>query len=269
MKRYLIALMFPAFLIGCASSGEDQTTMSATSDNATLTSHSWMLQDAKNSEGILITPLFVQASKPVQIDFNNGQFNISNTCNNMGGTYSLDENRMTFGAMFSTRKMCADSRVAALDHEVSNRLRGGNTYSITPAAQPILTITTPAGETLKFAGIQTPAARYGSEGEIIFLEVAPQTTPCTHPLIPDKQCLHIRQVYYDSHGLKTGTPGQWRVFYQDIEGYSFQPGIRNVLRVKRYKITNSPADFADFAYVLDMVVESQAIRPRKQVKLPQ
>lgn len=268
MKRYLIALIFPAFLIGCASSDEVQTTMPAISDNTTLTSHSWMLQDARNSQGVLITPLLVQADKPVQVDFNNGRINISNTCNNMGGTYSLSENQMTFGAMVSTRKMCADSKVAALDHEVSKRLRGANTYSITPAGQPVLTITTPDGDILKFAGVQTPATRYGSEGETIFLEVAPQTTPCTHPLIPNKQCLQIRQVYYDSYGLKTGTPGQWQTFYQDIEGYSFQPGIRNVLRVKRYKITNPPADSADSAYVLDMVVESQVIKPRKKVKLP-
>lgn len=267
MKRYLIALIFPAFLIGCASSDEGRTTMPAISDNTTLVNYSWQLQDARNQQGMLITPLFVQANKPVQLDFNNGRFNVSNTCNSMGGSYTLYTNQMTFGAIASTKKMCADSRIAALDYEVGNRLRGVNIYSITQATQPILTITTATGDTLRFAGIQTPAARYGTEGETIFLEVAPQATPCTHPLIPNKQCLQVRQVYYDSYGLKAGTPGQWQTFYQDIEGYRFQPGVRNVLRVKRFKVMNPPADAADTAYVLDMVVESQIIKRGKQTRL--
>ncbi|MDL2284332.1 META and DUF4377 domain-containing protein [Oxalobacter sp. OttesenSCG-928-P03] len=265
MKRYLIALIFPAVLIGCASSsGEDQTTLPATSDNTTLTSYSWQLKDARNAKGMLITPLFVLVDKPVQVDFNNGRFNVSNTCNSMGGQYSLYENRMTFGTIAATRKMCANSKLAALDHEVGNRLSGVSTYTITPAEQPLLTLTTAGGDTLQFAGTPTPATRYGTEGEIVFFEVASKTMPCSHPLIPNKQCLQVRQVYYDSNGLKTGTPGPWQAFYQDIEGYTFQPGVRNVLRVKRYKIANPPADASDTAYILDMVVESQIIKTTKK-----
>ena len=58
--------------------------------------------------------------------------------------------------------------------------------------------------------------------------------------------------------LKVGTPGAFGNFYARIEGYSHEPGIRNVLRVDRYTIKNPPADASKYAYVLDMVVESDA-----------
>ena len=49
-----------------------------------------------------------------------------------------------------------------------------------------------------------------------------------------------------------------------IEGYTFEPGIRNVLRVNRYSMANKngvlPADAPSHAYVLDMVVESERMR---------
>lgn len=264
MKRYLTALMFPVILAGCAgSSDQDGTALPAMTDNATLTRYYWQLQDAKDVEGEQITALFVQPGKPVQLAFDNGNFSVGNICNNMGGSYSLYENQLTFGAMLSTKRMCAESEIAALDDEVSRRLQGSNQYSILPAEQPVLTLTTANGEVLRFIGIPTPATRYGSEGEIIFIEVAPQTVPCSQSAAATGQCLQVRQVYYDDNGLKSATPGPWQDFYQEIEGYRFQPGTRNILRVKRYRIAEPAANAADTAYVLDMVVESEIMPPRK------
>lgn len=264
MKRYLTALMFPVILAGCAgSSDQDGTALPAMTDNVTLTRYYWQLQDAKNGEGELITALFVQPDKPVQLQFDNGSFSIANTCNNMGGSYSLYENQLTFGAMASTRKMCADSNLAALDNEIGSRLRGASQYSILPAEQPVLTLTTAAGETLRFTGIPTPATRYGSEGEIVFMEIAPQTVPCSQASAATGQCMQVREVYYNDNGLKTGAPGPWQDFYQEIEGYRFQPGVRNILRIKRYRIAEPAANSAGTAYILDMVVESEIMPPGK------
>lgn len=264
MKRYLTALMFPVILAGCASSSDqDATALPAMTDNATLTRYYWQLQDAKNGEGELITALFVQPEKPVQITFENGNFSVGNTCNNMSGSYSLYENQLTFGEVASTKKMCAESAVAALDNEVGRRLRGSNQYNILPAEQPVLTLTTANGDVLRFIGIPTPATRYGSEGEIVFMEVAPQTVPCSQSAAATGQCIQVRQIYYDDKGLKTGAPGPWQDFTREIEGYHFQPGVRNILRVKRYRIAEPAANAADTAYVLDMVVESEIMPPRK------
>ena len=55
---------------------------------------------------------------------------------------------------------------------------------------------------------------------------------------------------------RAGEPGEWQNFYDQIEGFSHQPGTRNVLRVNRYTVANPPADGSSQAFVLDMVVES-------------
>lgn len=266
MKRCLIALIFPIILGGCASSSDqDAAALAVITDNATLTRYYWQLQDAKNKEGERITALFVQPEKPVQITFENGNFSVGNTCNNMSGIYSLlHENQLTFGEAISTKKMCAESAVAALDDEVSRRLRGNNRYSILLAEQPVLTLTTANDDVLRFTSIPTPATRYGSEGEIVFMEIAPQTVPCDQPATA-KQCLQVRQIYYDDDGLKTDSPGSWQDFVQEIEGYRFQPGVRNILRIKRYHIAKPAANAANTAYILDMVVESEIMLPGKTV----
>jgi len=124
-----------------------------------------------------------------------------------------------------------------------------------------LTLTTSAGDVLAFDGEPTAETRYGGPGETAFLEVAAQTRPCSHPLIPDMQCLQVREVFYDDKGLKTGTPGEFGNFYDGIEGYTHEPGVRNVLRVKRFKRDPAPADASDTVYVLDMVVESETVAP--------
>ena len=75
------------------------------------------------------------------------------------------------------------------------------------------------------------------------------------------QCLKVRSVQYDSRGLKTEV-GPWQLFYTEIEGYRHEPGVRNVLRVQRYERKQVPADASRYVYVLDMVVESEIVKPR-------
>ena len=111
---------------------------------------------------------------------------------------------------------------------------------------------------LVFAGEATAQTRNGGPGERMFLEVAARTKPCSHPLMPDMQCLQVRELKYDDKGLKVGTPGAFENFYDQIEGYTHEDGVRNVLRVDRYTVKNPPADGSKYAYVLDMVVESGA-----------
>ena len=50
----------------------------------------------------------------------------------------------------------------------------------------------------------------------VFLEVAAKTQ-CSHPLIPDYQCLQVREGL-DDKGLKQGEPGKFENFYGTIEG---------------------------------------------------
>ena len=225
-------------------------------DTAVLGGHHWRLDNAVDAKGQRIDALFVRADKPVTVDFADGRIAVSNTCNRMMGSYTLDGAKLTIGDMASTMMACVDDKLMALDRAVGERLRGAQTASIQSGATPTLTLTGAGGEVLTFRGEPTAQTRFGGPGETVFLEVAAQPKPCNHPLIPDKQCLQVREVHFDEKGLRTGTPGEWQPLYQDIEGFEHVAGTRNVVRVKRYAIQNPPADAPSTAYVLDMVVES-------------
>ena len=192
----------------------------------------------------------------MQLDFDKGRLAVSNTCNRMGGSYALAAGTLTAGRMASTKMACADPKLMALDDEVGKRLEGALSLALAAGDAPSLTLGNAVGDTLVFAGTPTPDTRYGGPGERIFLEIAAQTKPCSHPLMPDMQCLQTREITYDDKGLKVGTPGAFGNFYDAIEGYTHEPGVRNVLRLQRYTRKDVPADASKYAYVLDMVVES-------------
>ena len=271
-KGMIAALLLPIALAACAASapeaaspavGEPTGAADASVANdlaATLPRYHWRLQEAKAADGRRIGALFVRADKPLTLDFAAGRIGIGNACNRIGGGYALENDRLAVARLASTMMACSDPKLMALDREATSRLEGGLAAALEGGDPPRLTLTTASGDVLAFTGEPTAATRYGSAGETVFLEVAAQTRPCPHPLIPDKQCLQVRELRYDDQGLRTGTPGAFEHFYQDIEGYAHEPGIRNVLRVKRYPVKDPPADAPSTAYVLDMVVESENTR---------
>lgn len=216
----------------------------------------WRLQEATSADGSRIEALFARADKPVQLDFDKGRLAVSNTCNRMGGSYALAAGALTVGRMASTMMACTDAKLMALDGEVGKRLEGALSMAMIAGDTPQLTLGNAGGDRLVFVGTPTADTLHGGPGERVFLEVAAQTKPCSHPLIPDMQCLQVRELQYDDKGLKVGAPGAFGNFYDRIEGYAHEPGVRNVLRVQRYTRKNAPADASKYAYVLDMVVES-------------
>jgi heat shock protein HslJ len=232
----------------------------ATADASLLRRYHWQLEQATDRDGRRIDALFARPDKPLQLDFADGRLGVGNTCNRMSGSYEVRGARLRIGPLGQTMMACSDPALMALDAAVGERLRGDVPFGIEPAADaPRLRLATGRGDVLVFAGRPTAETRYGSRGETVFLEVAAQTAPCSHPLIPDMQCLQVRERRYDAAGLAVGTPGPWRPLYQSIEGYTHEPGVRNVLRVKRYAVAHPPADAPAEAYVLDMVVESEAV----------
>ncbi len=268
MKRLLL-LALPLALAGCPKPADETPTppaavapaaaSAAPADGTLLPKYHWRLASATDAQGQRIDALFARPDKPVTLDFRDGRLGISNTCNRMGGSYTLADGSLTAGRLMSTKMACADAALMALDDEVGKRLEGTLELATTTAGDaPTLTLTTATGDTLAFTGEPTAETRYGGPGQRVFLEVAADTKPCNHPLIPDMQCLQVRELAYDDHGLKVGTPGAFGNFYDSIDGYTHEPGVRNVLRVQRYTRKDVPADASKYAYVLDMVVESDA-----------
>ena len=271
MKRTLVLALCVA-LAACAKPPQDESAATPAvaapvagapatapaADGSALSAQHWQLREAKNAQGQRIDVLFVNADKPLQLDFADGRVNVSNSCNLMSGAYKVQGDQLKFERVASTLMACADARLRALEQEAGKRLQGGTTFAQTADT---LTLTTANGDVLTFQGQPTAATRYGGKGETVFLEVAPQTRACSHPLIPDQQCLQVRELNYDAKGLKSGSDGAFANFYAPIEGYQHEAGTRNVLRVKRYAVKNPPADGSSLAYELDMVVESETVKP--------
>lgn len=223
-----------------------------------LPAQHWQLAEARDAGGARIEALFPDPQRPLQLDFLDGRLSVSGGCNRLSGEYRLDGDAFSAGPFAQTKMFCGGGALMAADEAIAARLSAPGLRLRLEDGR--LHLEAAGGERLEFEGVATADTRHGGPGEQVFLEVAPQRVACHHAMIPDYRCLHVREVRYDEAGLKTGT-GEWEFLYQDIEGYTHQPGVRNVLRLKRYDIANPPADASSVAYVLDMVVESETVSP--------
>ena len=277
MNRRLLLLLLPLSLAACAPQSPPATNDTAapppattashaavgvSAAAATLAGHHWQLREANDKGGQRLNVLFARPDKPLQLDFVDGRISVGNACNRLGGSYRIEGGRLQVDAMMHTMMACPDPALMALDDAIDQRLRDHPLLTLqADGSTPQLKLVTERGDSLQFDGQPTAKTRYGGKGETMFLEVSAQTAPCNHPLRPVQPCLQVRERHYDDHGLAAGTPGPWQPLHQAIEGYTHQPGVRNVLRVQRYAIRNPAADTPSSAYVLDMVVESETVKP--------
>ena len=232
--------------------------------SAALAGYQWKLESATDAQGKRIDALFPEGGNGLVLGFTGDAANVSGGCNGMGGTYTLDATgQLAIGPMRSTMKACAPPLMQA-DEAIGALLAKPQQARIEDAASPRLQLTSAAGETSNWIGQATAEKRYGGPGETVFMEIAPQRIACSHPLIPNHQCLQVRDIHYGENGVKQA-PGEWKAFYGEIEGFEFQPGERKVLRLKKFtKPDPVPADASSIAYVLDMVVESEIVPKPKQ-----
>jgi len=233
----------------------------------TLSGYYWHLSNAVDGKGQPIATLQpgTDPKRPLQLTFADGRLNISGGCNRLFGSYTESQGAIEVGEKIgSTLMACVDSSFMQLDSEISARLKGKLQATIGDNAEaPQLTLVSGNGDKLTFTGEPTPETRYGGEGKIQFFEVAAKRVPCGHPLIPNYQCLQVREREYEDNGVQKPTKAEWQPLYEDIQGYEHIDGQRDVVRVKRFERKNPPADASSVVYVLDMVVESEVPDTKK------
>jgi len=274
MKRtwhWLAVAIAAQGIVACAQPGGGMRTSSPVAANVardTLTAYHWQLREAVNSTGVALKPpAGTNAGQPLQLTFSDQRVSVAGLCNNLGGGYQLNGDKIKISQVVGTMRMCADPALMQYERSVAERLPSVASWEITrdaarpDAASPGLKLTFADGAIWWLAGTPTSETKYGSAGEIQFLEIAPQPVPCNHPLIPNMQCMQVRSVTYDAAGIKQGH-GEWEAFYGTIEGYTHTPGVRNIVRVKRYTLANPPADASRYVYVHDMTVESEQVPVR-------
>lgn len=232
-----------------------------------LSGYYWRLSTAVDGKGQPIATLQpgTDPKRPLQLTFADGRLNISGGCNRLFGSYTESQGAIEVGEKIgSTMMACMDSPLMQLDSEISARLKGKLQATVSDNAEaPQLTLVSGNGDKLTFNGEPTPETRYGGEGKIEFFEVAAKRVPCSHPLIPNHQCLQVRQREYEENGVQKPAKADWQPLYEDIQGYEHIDGQRDVVRVKRFERKNPPADASSVVYVLDMVVESEVPDTKK------
>jgi heat shock protein HslJ len=222
-----------------------------------LQDHRWTLQTATDTDGKPLDALLVPGH-PFVLHLAGERIGVQGGCNQLSGSWRLNPpNQLQVGPLASTMKGC-EAPLMAADMAMSVVLAQPLQASVEPGQAPTLRLLSPERQTLSFRGQRTPQSLYGAPTRI-FLEVAPQRVACTPTLMPPTTCLQVRERRFDDHGLRVGEPGPWQTFFGEIEGYTHQPGVSNVLRINRFPRPQPPADASAYVYVLDLVVESRIV----------
>ncbi|GAA5532171.1 META and DUF4377 domain-containing protein [Deinococcus aluminii] len=173
-----------------------------------------------------------RTARPLTLSLGEGRIGGSDGCNSFGGSYRLEGKRLILtGPLVTTLAACPDQTV---DVDFPGVLRAQPTLNVTPDG---LTLTA-NGTTLTFTREVTPG-----QGRVQTWTVAAQRVPCTG--VAPMSCLRIQR-----------DGGPWELFYGQIEGFTFQPGVTQVIRVREEdRPAPVPADASSKRYVLVEVVE--------------
>ena len=255
-----IGLLAGAALLAACAQQPAQTMNQAAPTAEQLQAYVWDLRTAHDGAGQATQAWQLQGRKPLRLQFNARQLSVQQLCNIMNAGYRIDGTQLQVQRPMSTMRACAEDGLMQLEHRVGQQLPSARSAQLAQGGgAPVLTLGFADGSRWELAGTPTPQTRYGSAPERVFWEVAPDRVACSHGVVKDAQCLRVREIRYADNGVKQGA-GPWELFYGQIEGWQHQDGVRNVLRLDRYRVKNPPADASSLAYVLDMVVESEQVK---------
>src|SRR5215470_14680688 len=225
-----------------------------------LERYRWTLVFATNANHRRIAGLPPGKNRPVVLSFAGSRLSVQGPCNRLVGGYQVTAaNQISVNVGASTMMACHPALMRA-DSALSNLLAKPLRVRMTGRPSARLRLVSPGNGTINFAGEPTPESLYGP-GTTIFLEIAPHSVACPNPPSPNTRCLQYRERHYDDKGLVVGTPGEWKPLTINIEGFTHREGERNVLRVKQFQVPASAGGAPSNLYVLDMVVESEMVKP--------
>jgi heat shock protein HslJ len=255
MKLKLLAIaLFPLMLAACQS-GDIQkagdvamSVLHRQNADQTLASYQWSTRTGT-------------APKPLVLNFDDkGRLSIATSCNGMGSSWKVEHNQIVTGPLMGTLMACEPKAMQqeSVAKDLFNDRKAPFILDLKDAQQPTLTIISAIGEKYIFTGKMTAETKYQSQAETIFLEISPETKPCSG--VAPQTCLQVREVKYSESGIKTQVDKDWTLFYDQIEGFTHNPNERQIIRVKRYEIKHPAADQSKYAYIHDMTVERSMIK---------
>jgi hypothetical protein len=227
-----------------------------------LSRYRWTLATATDGTTQPLTALMAIKDQ-VTLNFNQyqGQNTVSYSvgCNNMSAGYDLQGATLTTEDSMSTKMSCGDLNTA--ENRLNKLMQGTSQLSLVDGEPPMLTQVTGDATNLVWKGKLTPQAKYNTKGETIFWAVNADTKPCVSN--STQACLQVKPITYDDQGIKT-SEGEWTEFVGDIDGYQHDGKHDDVLRLQRYELdaddVSASVSGAEYAYVLDMVIESATVK---------
>lgn len=102
--------------------------------------------------------------------------------------------------------------------------------------------------------IETQVSNTAAQPQIIFLEVSPETRPCTG--VAPQTCLLVRELTLSETGQKNYSEKDTSYFYDSIDGFTHNSKSTQIIKVKRTEIANPAADQSQYQYELDSIVET-------------
>lgn len=258
----LSALALAALMSACTSApSQPPARMTTTAQKAApdLVAYDWNLTAAVNARGEPDGRWILAGRPALQLHFEDQNLSVRNLCNLMSAHFGTQGNDIQLAQALSTKRACADQALMQLEDRVGALLPTMKRYALHAGSTPRLQLWFADGTRWELAGQPTPQTQYSGPGERIFLEVAPQRVACSQGVANGARCLRVREIRYADNGVKQSV-GEWQPLAGEVQGYKHEAGVRNVLRIDRFKRKNPPAGASSYAYVLDMVVETEQVK---------
>lgn len=221
-----------------------------------LQSYDWQLNNINSTDPITWNGSYLQTQNgKVTLNFNQNHITYNVGCNQLSNQYSLSKNTMQpIGTGISTLMGCGE--LQASEQWLAKQMQSPSELQIMETqVDAVLSQTTADGSWLQWVGKLKPEVKYG-KGETIFLEVKPKWQYCDN--VTDRKCLEVRDINYDTQGLKTAL-GQWHLLDAPIINYRHDESAQRVLRLTRYR--TPPTDTKGYGklYKLDSVIETKTL----------
>jgi len=164
--------------------------------------------------------------------FDDGSLRVKADCNTGNGGYTVNRNKIEFSPMALSMVLCPPGSL----HDQFLRLMGQmDTFGMLDG-KLVFVLKDGAGE-MRFQN-GGAAEKAGAKSKEITLYVGPELVPCEGE--GPMECLQVKE----------SPDAEWGLFYDQIEGFDWEPGFVYELRVKVSPVDNPPAGGSSLRYEL-------------------
>lgn len=198
---------------------------------------SWSLIELRSGGAAIVLEVKPRGDRTLGISFADSSFALIAPCNSMSAKFEAREDgAFTPGIISGTEMACGDD-LMKVESALAAAMQRVTKFSF---GQGILTIRDDAGtNVLKFS---RPDPATPTETKELTLYVAPQQVNCL--TVAPMKCLRTKE----------NANGEWRLFYDPIEGFEFKKGFYYILKVRRARIPYPPKDTSSFRWELIEIV---------------